>query len=436
MPVAEAMARMRLHLERHDPIADRAALEELARRCEAFSPIIGLEEGAEPECLYLDITGLAALFGSEASLASQIVGSFERRGFVVRLAVAETWGAAWALAHYGHEPLVISSGDLSVALAPLPVEALRLSANTLDTLAELGVAQINQLLVLSPSTLASRFNPELLLRLNQALGHVAETIPSHRPPPDIVVERQFEYPIDGRQAADVALAELVGHVSAELTLRQQGAVQLKCCLGCEQSNVSFVVGMFQPTADANHLLELLRLWMERLSLPGPLTALRLSVILAATLTTRQRGLFDSADDHPRLLALLIDRLAGRLGREAVARAVLVADAQPELAVRYEPLINGQKPRGAKTLPPPHRPLLLERKLIPVDAIASDGPPAMFRFEGRQHRVIAHWGPERIQTGWWRGSYLRRDYYRVETESGRRFWLFRSRNKWFLHGIFD
>jgi protein ImuB len=82
--------------------------------------------------------------------------------------------------------------------------------------------------------------------------------------------------------------------------------------------------------------------------------------------------------------------------------------------------------------------LLEPQPIPLAALAvtPEGPPARFRLRGRQHEIVGSWGPERIQTGWWRGEHIRRDYYRVETAGGQRFWLFRSRDRWFLHGVFD
>ena len=122
----------------------------------------------------------------------------------------------------------------------------------------------------------------------------------------------------------------------------------------------------------------------------------------------------------------------------------VADAQPEYAYRYEPLA-GKKRSFAKEQKPakepralPTRPLLLEPRPIQLEvvAVAPEGPPMQFRWQGEQHRTRRSWGPERIQTGWWRGRYIRRDYYRVESDHGGHYWLFRSNGKWFLHGIFD
>ena len=129
----------------------------------------------------------------------------------------------------------------------------------------------------------------------------------------------------------------------------------------------------------------------------------------------------------------------------MVRATPQSDAQPEFAFRYEPLAGvlprkieqrrGQSWRW-KFLP---RPLRLEKEPIPLDvlSVVPEGPPIQFHLHGC-HRVARVWGPERIQTGWWRGRYVQRDYYRIETATGIRFWLFRrlSDAKWFLHGVFD
>jgi protein ImuB len=165
---------------------------------------------------------------------------------------------------------------------------------------------------------------------------------------------------------------------------------------------------------------------------------RISIALTARLQSRQRHLFNDDDDTRRELALLVDRLSSRLGREAVVRAALVSDAQPEFAYRYEPLA-GSNPRRRKELAgAPYRPLLVEPRPLPLEVVSvvPDGPPIQIHLHGHEHRVARSWGPERIQTGWWRGGYIRRDYYRVVTTEGNRFWLFRHRGEWFLHGVFD
>jgi protein ImuB len=347
----------------------------------------------------------------------------------VRLAVADTLGAAWAFAHFDGE-----------VLEELPVAAMRLT--DFEVLAELGIHQIGQLLRLPRETIAARFDPELLLRLDQATGRVPEPIISHRPPPDIIAEKLLEYPIGNRQALDGILQELIESVCRSLIQRQQGVIQLECTLHCESAApVKILVGLYRATAHDKHLLELAAMQLDRLTLPGPILSVKLSVLISVPLESRQQELFEASDQEGRRqVYLLVDRLSNRLGRNNVVRAVPQAEAQPELAVRYEPLA-GVRPRKRKEYQPKRlpRPLRLEREpiLLKMFTTFPDGAPGQFNWEG-SHRIVRSWGPERIQTAWWRGRYIQRDYYRVETTTGRRFWLFRrlQDGEWFLHGVFD
>lgn len=420
--------------EQHDSRADQLSLLELAAWCEQFSPAVGIEP---PDTLCLDVTGLDQLFGSEQLLAQQILQAFGRRGLAVRLAIADTLGAAWGLSHYGETPCIAPAGD--EAIHSLPVAALRLEDQS-EILAELGVKRIGQLLTLPREALACRFGLQLLRRLNQALGIVVEPIVSHRPPPEIEVETRLEYPLDDREALEVILAGLLDRIATTLGDRQQGALQIRCELRCEQTPLAFTVGLFRPSANASHLLELARMQLDRISLPGPIDVVRMAIFADAPLSAWQQELFDpSGSENRRHLGLLVDRLSNRLGREVVVRALPQQEAQPELAVRYEPLAGALPSKTKQRYKPFPRPLRLENKPVPIEVLAviPNGPPRQFRYL-REYRVTRAWGPERIQTGWWRGRYIQRDYYRVETKEGKRFWIFRElkSDDWFLHGAFD
>jgi protein ImuB len=155
----------------------------------------------------------------------------------------------------------------------------------------------------------------------------------------------------------------------------------------------------------------------------------------------------------RQLALLIDRCSSRLGADAVLRAELTADPLPERAVTYvrstKYEVRSTK-RKNRLRPSPFvlrpssfvlstRPLALYSPPLSLDVVSvvPDGPPISFHFAGQRHTVVAKQGPERIETGWWRGRSIRRDYWRVEITSGQRYWLFRNLpdGKWHLHGEF-
>ena len=463
LPLAEATGTQH---ERYDPLADLATLQRVAEWCEQFSPLVAIEQPTtyfdRPECLFLDITGLAQVFHSETALAERICRAFARRNLELRLAIADTLGMAWGLAHFSDALVCIAQRGNQARFAALPVAALRLPPAMIDVLAELGIVRVEQLLALPRAGLAARLGAELIDRLDQALGDKAELLEPHRAEPDIVVTRQFEFPLEKRPTIEAVLAPLMEEVAAKLAARQHGAIQIECTLHCPQhDSLKLLVSLFEASCDPQHLFALLQMRLERAVLPGPVGSLQLAVLHSARLVCRQQELFAAGQNHEREQSLLIDRLSGRLGREAVVRAELVADAQPEYAYRYEPLAGKKRivrasptkakrskkthtdakeetqPADKNVRPLPDRPLLLEPRPIPLDvvAVAPAGPPMQFRWQGEQHRTRRSWGPERIQTGWWRGRYIRRDYYRVESDQGPHYWLFRSGGKWFLHGIF-
>jgi len=225
MPLAEVIAQGNAYREEHDSLADHKSFAELAEWCEQFSPSVGLESS---DCLFADATNLAPLFGGEQAMVTQIERAFYQRGFFVRVALADTFGAAWGVAHFGNDsPTVIAPNQNATALADLPVAALRLPEETVELLAELGVLLVGQLLELPRDSLASRFGAPLLERLAQALGETPEAIASHRPPPEIVAEAVLEYPTDRREMVDALLANLMQRVTRSLHERQQGVIQLE-----------------------------------------------------------------------------------------------------------------------------------------------------------------------------------------------------------------
>ncbi len=498
----------------HQPDADREALLQLAAWCEQFSPHVGLEVHLEPQSLLMDVTGLGPLFGGEESLAWRVIEAFGRRGYSIRVAVADTVGAAWALSRFGADPRgsysplnkgevrprmeptpdvaqsimgltpracqvdrpvlvsaprIVPPGEHVAALAPLAIEALRLPQPTRTALHQLGLFQIGQVAELPRASLASRFQHQgqcvLLERLDQASGVREELITPHRPPPEFRAERCFEYPLQRLAEVRFVLAELFQQVCRELAARDQGAVRAVCRLDCEGGEMRKLdIGLFQPTAAAERLLELATLQLDRMRLPGAAGRIGVEVPLAAPLGVRQQALFlEEGRTRPRELALLIDRLSSRLGHDRVLRPRLLPDAQPERSFCEESLVGEREMRHAecgsrdkKRLRPPsslslhqpfpftsrtshsafERPLRLWSSPIAIEVVAvADGPPASFRVGRRRFRVHRWWGPERIETGWWRGQSIRRDYYQVETTTGARYWLFRQlrTRRWFLHG---
>ncbi|MCH2129654.1 MAG: DNA polymerase Y family protein [Pirellulaceae bacterium] len=523
MPVAEAKSLATnsshsssdcpLKFEPHDPQLDQDTLQKLAQWCDQFSPLVGLETEDSPSSLLLDVTGLADLFGGEKALARQVVTSFQQQGYLVRIIIADSLGAAWAVSHFGeashfeqvphegptlrtdnHDREMVSQTNISSfqlvppgrdaalqALSPLPLEALRLPNKTVTLLHDLGISRIEQLLPLPRSSLAARFGDSIAQRLDQALGLQPELIVVNHAPLNFYSEWPLEHPTHRRDILAQILLQLIERVASQLDSQDLGALKLRCRLRSPRDQVppvSLQVALFQPTCRALHLAELIQFQLERATFPAQIASVSVQATVTAPLEVRQRELFaDSDSQSQNQLAVLTNRLTSRLGNQCVVRAVLRGEAQPERTVRYLPPRSSSKRqattrtarRQSRRSPLPnktnssatnhqsdrqltpdgsgHAPLMATARplqLLPrpvklnLLAVAPEGSPIQFVYQKEKHHVARYWGPERIETGWWRGRSVRRDYYRVETSTGHRFWLYRQRDNghWFLHGAFE
>lgn len=446
MPLSEAMSLVpRALLMPHDTEADAAVLSELAVRCGKFSPLVGIEEGTAPESLLLDVTGLEHRFGSEEELARQIVRELSEQSYIVHAAVADTLGAAWAAAHFlavQQRPVVLPPGRTEV-LCDLPIEGLRLSRQTVDRLRQLGLSRIGEVIRLPRSSLKARFGEEVLRRVDQLTGRREELITPQRPAPEFRERWDFEHSTMNGEAIEQVLSHLLERLLVEVT-QQQGIVELTCSFEMENNrSLSVPVGLYQPSISPQYLLELIGLQLEQKRFSQPVSGIIVEATVTAPLAWKQSELFDSDKrQDSQKLGSLIDRLSSRLGRAAVVRPQLRAEAVPERAWLDVPLSGKGRTRrdNRSRFAPFERPLTLLPTPLPVNVIVTvpEGLPVRLVIESTQHDIIRLWGPERIETAWWRGPSVQRDYYRVKTITGQRFWLFRrlQDGRWFLHGEFD
>ncbi len=445
------------HIARHEPEEDRQALLHLAIECQQFSPLVGMAEGDSPDGLQMDLRGLDRVFGDERDLHGRVEEFFRRRGYFARLAIADTPSAASALARYPTEavpPIIAAPGDRSL-LEQLPVAALNLPDHVQQMLQHLGIDRLSQLESLPRASLAARFDSSLLQRLDRILGRADEVIVACHAPEDLNVRLAFEHPIVQPEAILWAIQRLLVQLAERLNACGLGVLQLECQLICQGGRSCEIrVGLFRVTADPDHLLGLIRMQLEQQRLPDAVHELRIDATSTAVCESRQRDLF--AESIPRdltKLGALIERLSSRLGSERVLRPELQADAQIERAYRCRPLTGeptankaATRERSRTDRSPPAAPGPMFRPLrlfdpprpIEVIGIAMDGPPAKFFDRRETYQVARAFGPERMETGWWRGPSVRRDYYRVETTGGNRLWLFRrlQDQQWFLHGEFE
>ena len=447
MPLAEATAltsrRPPSHIEEHDPCSDQQALEKVARRCHRFSPLVGCEDMDFPDTLLLDITGVTPLFANEATLIEQIQRSFKRWKLVARIGIGNTIGVAWARTRH-----VKDADDLD----NLSITALRLPELIVHTLFHLGLTQIGDLRPISRQDLQERFGPILLKRFDQFFGDTPEMINPVLPPENFIVEWELDYPLSDEVAIRGIVKHLLERLSFLLSRRARGVLQLECLFKCQQVREIIQVRLFRPSADAKHLQEITQMYLTNIHFPAAVDRVCLRALQHAPLAQHQKELFDVEPNRQDSLqiAALIDRLAGRLGHHAVVQYQLHHEAQPEMSYRVRPIVGKRCPvkysirktnnasgLGLKPLDRPLR-LLKDPILLKVLGTAANGLLTRFQYHGCQYQVTHHWGPERIETGWWRKRGICRDYYQVETERGARFWLYRclAHESWFLHGVFD
>ncbi len=451
MPLAHAQAMVPdLMVVDARPDGDAAALERLAVWCLRLSPMTAADP---PDGMWMDVTGCAHLHGGERPMLDLLLEHLRSRGLAGRAAAADTPGAAHAVARHGGEAaLVVQPGGHVDAMALLPVAALRIGTDTADGLRRFGFDFVGQLAATARGPLARRFGDNLLLRLDQALGRVHEPIQPVMPPEVVSVRRTFVEPLSTVEAFATVIPVLVGKACTLLERRGQGARRLDLVYERVDGTFQVVqVGTSRPVRDVRHLGRLLDERIEDVD-PGPgVEAMRLVLPLVEPLSYAQPAT-DLAGDRTGEadLSELVDCLTNRLGPGKVYRLQPVESDVPERSQTSVPALSASDHRAALARPSAWpRPVRLLERPEPVQAMSMmpDHPPRAFTWRRVRHQVRWADGPERIHGEWWRrpGELAAvRDYWIVENEEGRRFWLFRQGDgvdpatgalSWFLHGFF-
>jgi protein ImuB len=518
-----------------DPDEDARTLDNIAAWCERFTPVVVLD----PPCgLFLDITGCAHLFGGEGALRDQIIKRLCAQGFGARAALAPTPGAAWALARYGTKetlflaermacastpgegrsnaqtpdrlhaphPLASPSRDriatpltldspaaerpvgrrgIEEALAPLPVEALRLEPEATVLLHRIGLKSIGLLLNKPRAPFAARLGEHSMLRLDQALGRATEALTPRRPSPPVFALRRFLEPLFSVETILEATKTLCEDVVEKLDLRGSGARRAVLHLfGVDGRDRVIEIGVSRPEREVKTLMRLFKEKLNRaaenLNAEFGIEAARLDVVQLERFEDAPRTLVavEEATASAGKISAIVDVLSARLGPQRVLRPKFAEAHAPEKASAWraalgsKPLLPrgegaGDEGRSSKQTPdrlhaphpltpPPRdrvaippflnspaaerpvgrrgvsrdgvmrRPLTLFARPQSIDAIATvpDGPPIRFRWRRVLREVVRAEGPERI-SGDWMLSECTRDYYRVEDKDGRRYWLYRE-----------
>ena len=449
-----------------EPERDSRMLRRLALWAERFSPCVAVDaatpdpERGGHEGLLLDMTGGAHLFGGEAALLADIRRRLARAGAPARVAIADTPGCAWALARFAAAAQAIAPMDgARDALADLPLEALRLETPAIGLLRRFGLKRIGDLYGLPRAGLARRFRGEAGLRvverLDQALGAVSEPLVAERPAPVYRAWAAFAEPLIDIEGVRARLPDLARALAGQLARDGQGVRRLGLIGFRVDGQITILeAGLSAPAAAPDHMLRLLKeKGLERLALGFGVDALMLCAHKAEPLIVRQREMGEAAEAVAHdALAGLIDRLQARLGEGRVRRPQARESWIPEIS---EAWVKAGPTSAQPPLDPCNdraRPILLFDPPQAVETLAElpDGAPTRFIWRRVSRRVIKAQGPERLSAEWWRADPAKpaprtRDYYRVEDDQGRRYWLFREGlygredaerpPNWWLHGLF-
>jgi protein ImuB len=435
-----------LDLRDADPKGDAEGLERLALwALRRYSPIVA---GDPPDGLVIDTTGADHLKGGEQRLLQDLLQRCEAAGLRASAAIADSWGAAHALARYSADALtVVPPGQIRKALKPLPVAGLRIAAETVEGLRVLGFERIGDLLATPRAPLTLRFGLELWRRIDQALGDIAEPIDPIRPPELIEVAQALGEPIAAAETIARSIASLVTKACALLEGKGQGARSLDLLCHRVDNRVEAVrIGTAVPNRDAKRLIRLLSDKIETIDPGFGIELMTLRVTKAEALPARQEQ--SALGQAPEVdVSSLVDVLTNRIGEAHLYRLAPVPSDVPERSVkRIAPASAATGKNWPSHWPRPSR-LLQHPEAIDCVALLPDHPPVTFTWRGIRRRVKRADGPERVFGEWWkRDAELAtvRDYFQVEDDAGERYWIYRAGDGadqatgsmgWFIHGVF-
>jgi protein ImuB len=436
-----------LHVLARNLPLESGTLESLALWAEQFTPTLSIvpptadrypsesrsvTATSSTGALLLEIGGCLKLFGGLEALATRVREGLATLGFDTTLACAPTPAGALMLARNGLEAFVTDHDTLAARLRRLPVEAVAADARTMEALSRLGLRTLGEVMQLPRAGLARRFGQALLDRLDRAFGRLPDPRTPFVPPPRFASRLVLPTPVHEAERLLFGLNRLVTELTGFLAGRHAGVTRMRLELEHDDHPPTRMrVALSMPNRDPAHLLMLVREHLGRTTLPRPVEAFSLHGEETMQLAPRAFSFFATRETATEDRIALVERLRARLGAGAVHGLALVPEHRPELA-----FAEAEPGTPQPVAPPTVRPLWLLR--IPRPLLLDDHGP---RLDGRL-RLLG--GPERIESGWWDGNDVRRDYFVAENPEGARFWIYRERGpaqggarseSWFLHGVF-
>src|SRR6185437_852583 len=368
-----------------------------------------------PHAIMLEVSRSMGLFGPWPRLENLLRDEFAALGFRHRISVAPTAHAAYVLAGIADGQTVLTPGALECALQRVPLHKSRLPAAASEALPGMGIRSLGQLLRMPRDGLRRRFGAELLLALDRLTGAAPAGLDSFHPPDCFDLRVELSHEVENLAALVFPVRRMTADLAAWLAGRDGGVQRFTLRLEHRGGHADVPIGLLAPERDAGMLFEVARGRLEQMQLAKPVLALRLIARDLPVFVPAGRDLFDQRPANALPIGQLRERLRARLGDHAVYQLGSTSDPRPERAQIIASRDDG------RCEPHPRPTWLLERPM-PV--------------RGTAPRILA--GPERLETGWWDGGEVCRDYYMVETAQGQRAWAFCAPGEqvgWMLHGWF-
>jgi protein ImuB len=451
---AQALAPQSLFLER-ERSKEQQALWSIAVWLLQFTPSVSHPGGQAVSAqasadqapgVVLEVEASLSLFGGLQTLLTRIRSGIIALGYSLQAAVAPTAYGAWLLAQYHDGAIAQSPAQLNARLSALPADALPGARPHEAVLKQIGVHKLKDLLQLPRPGMARRFGKALLLEMDQALGHQPQAFDWTQAPMQFAAKLELLAQVEYAQALGFAAQRLILQLSGWLHVQHAACTQF-CLLikHDDRPDTALHLSLSDASRDAQRMGALLNEKLQSLRLPAPALALQLSCDAVQPLAPQSTELFPGPTDKRESLGRLLERLQSRLGREHVRTLQLTHDHRPEVAYRMEPVHCVQQlvqAPGASQIEEPQAPygphLPRPLWLLPQPVALSERHHRPW-WQGPLHLLA---GPERIETGWWDGHLVQRDYFVAQDDGHVLYWIFRERlpkpdgqSGWFLQGRF-
>lgn len=425
------------------PGRPRNLLRGLGEWCIRYSPTVAIDEFSL-DGLFMEISGCPHLWGGEREYLKEIVSRLKSKGYSVRLSIADTPGAAWAIARFGKITPLIPVGEHIEAIQALPPEALRLEAGMLAKLQKLGFYKIKSFMSMPRAVLRRRFGEAFLLRFAQALGTDDEVIKPLQLPLLFQERLPCLEPIRTRTGIEIAIKRLLEGLCFKLQKEGKGLrTGILTGYRIDGKVIRMSIGTSSATHSVSHLFKLFELKIEQIR---PALGIELFVLEATKvddIAASQEAIWsDKPGINDKSVIQLLDRVTGKVGPNVIHRYVPDTHYWPERSLKKTLSITELPVTDWPTDKPRPTEILSCPESVEVMALIPDHPPKFFIYKNTKHRILKADGPERIEPEWWMDKSEHRDYYQVEDEEGQRYWLFRlghcsaeSKYQWFIHGFF-